>query len=159
MISGEQFSNEGAALFPALFRLCMSILNNDQDAKDAIQQGLMKAWAARERVKPETFRAFITRIVINECRNIQRYRQRVTPVEYIDPGGEAYIPEDTGLKAAIGALPEKLRTPLLLYYMENYLEREIAKVLGISHVAVRNRLFRARRVLQAMMADREGDAE
>jgi RNA polymerase sigma-70 factor (ECF subfamily) len=159
MISGEQFSNEAKALFPSLFRLCMSILNNDQDGQDAIQQGLMKAWAARDTVRPETFRAFLTRIVINECRNIQRHRQRVTPMECIDLEGEACIPEDTGLRSAIDALPEKLRTPLLLYYMENYLEREIAHALGISHVAVRNRLFRARRALQVLMTDREGEAK
>ena len=158
MISGEQFSNEATALFPSLFRLCMSILNNAQDGQDAIQQGLMKAWAARDTVRPETFRPFITRIIINECRNIQRHRQWVTPVECVDPGGEAHIPEDTGLKAAIQALPEKLRTPLLLYYMENYLEREIARALGISHVAVRNRLFRARRALRSLI-DREGEAK
>ena len=159
MISGEQFESESTALFPTLYRLGMSILNAGPDAQDAVQQSLMKAWAARERVRPETFRPFLTRIVINECRNIQRQRRRMTPVESIDPGGEAYIPEDTGLKAAIDALPEKLRTPLLMHYMENYKEGEVAAALHISHAAVRHRLFRARRALGAMLSDREGAEE
>ncbi len=63
------------------------------------------------------------------------------------------------MKAAIDALPEKLRTPLLLYYMENYLEREIAQALGISLVAVKNRLFRARKNLKAVLIGEEVGAK
>lgn len=159
MISGQQFTSEVTSLSPTLFRLCISILRSEQDAQDAVQQGLLKAWAGKEKIRPETFRAFLTRIIINECRNIQRQRQRVTPVESIEESGDAtYIPEDSGLKAAIGSLPEKLRTPLLLYYMENYREREIAASLGLSQVAVKNRLFRARKCLKAVLTDKEGCA-
>ncbi len=155
MISAEQFESESTALFPAFHRLGMSILFNVQDAQDAMQQALLKAWEARGRIRPDTFRPFLTRIFINECRNIQRGRRRVTPVADIDPGGEAYIPEDTGLMAAINALPEKLRTPLLLCCMENYRDREAAKALGISHTALRNRLYRARRALFAALSEKE----
>ncbi len=158
MISGEQFTNEVTALSPTLFRLCMSILRSEQDAQDAAQQGLLKAWAARDSARPETFRPWLTRIVINECRNIQRHRQRVIPVEAAQTAGKAYIPEDSELKAAVDALPEKLRTPLLLYYMENYLEREIAAALHISVVAVKNRLFRARKKLKAALNGKEASA-
>ena len=158
MISGETFTNEITSLTPMLYRLCMSILHSEQDAQDAVQQGLYKAWAAKEKILPESFRPFLTRIIINECRNIQRHRQRVTPVEAPEIAGKACITEDTGLKVAINALPEVLRTPLLLYYMENYMEREIAQSLGISLVAVKNRLFRARKKLKAALADKEVDA-
>ena len=155
MISSEQFTSEVTALSSTLFRLCISILRSEQDAQDAVQQGLMKAWAAKDGIRPETFRSWLTRIIINECHNIQRHRQRVFPVETVDIAGETYIPEDFELKAAIDALPEKLRTPLLLFYMENYLEREIATALHISVVAVKNRLFRARKNLQAALKDKE----
>ncbi|MPN24224.1 hypothetical protein SDC9_171618 [bioreactor metagenome] len=73
-----------------------------------------------------------------------------------EQAGEAYIPENLALKAAIDALPEKLRTPLLLYHMENYLEREIAAALGLSVAAVKNRLFRARRALRTALTEGEG---
>jgi len=155
MISGEQFTQEVTALSPTIFRLCMSILHLEQDAQDAAQQGLMKAWAAKDGARPETFRPWLTRIIINECHNIQRHRQRVIPVETAQVAGETYIPEDSELKAAIDALPEKMRTPLLLFYMENYLEREIANTLHISVVAVKNRLFRARKYLQVALKDKE----
>lgn len=159
MISSEQFTREVTALSPTLYRLCISILRSEQDAQDAVQQGLMKAWAKKVSVRPETFRAFLTRIIINECRNIQRHRQRVIPVEQIDPAGEDYIPEDSDLKAAIDGLPEKLRTPLLMYYMEDYMEREIAQALHISLMAVKNRLFRARKSLKAALHIEEVSAK
>lgn len=159
MISSQRFTQEVTALSPTLYRLCISILRSEQDAQDAVQQGLMKAWQKKDIVRPETFRPFLTRVIINECRNIQRHRQRMIPMEQVDPAGETYIPEDSGLKAAIDGLPEKLRTPLLLYYMENYLEREIAQALGISLVAVKNRLFRARKNLKAALHDEEVGAK
>jgi RNA polymerase sigma-70 factor (ECF subfamily) len=159
MISSEQFTQEVTALSPTLYRLCMSILRTEQDAQDAVQQGLMKAWAKKDSVRPETFRSFLTRIIINECRNIQRHRQRIFPVEQMDIAGETFIPEESELRSAIDALPEKLRTPLLMYYMEDYLEREIAQTLQISLVAVKNRLFRARKSLMAALHDKEAGAK
>lgn len=159
MISSEQFTQEVTALSPTLYRLCISILRSELDSQDAVQQGLMKAWAKKNSVRPDTFRAFLTRIIINECRNIQRHRQRMIPVEQVDPAGEDFIPEDSDLKTAIDGLPEKLRTPLLLYYMENYMEREIAQALQISLVAVKNRLFRARKNLKTELLGKEAGAK
>jgi RNA polymerase sigma-70 factor (ECF subfamily) len=52
-------------------------------------------------------------------------------------------------------LPESLRTPLLLFYMENYTEKETARALGITVTAVKNRLFRARRALKQRLTDWE----
>lgn len=158
MISGEMFTSETTALTPTLYRLCMSILHKEQDAQDAVQQGLCKAWGMKERIHPESFRPYLTRIIINECRNIQRHRQRVMPVEAVEILEKAYLPEETGLKAAIDVLPETLRTPLLLFYMENYSEREIAQSLNISLVAVKNRLFRARQKLKVALKGKEVDA-
>ncbi len=158
MISGEMFTSETTALTTTLYRLCMSILHSEQDAQDAVQQGLCKAWAVRERIRPDSFRPYLTRVIINECRNIQRHRQRVTPAEAVEVASEAYIPEDMGLKAAIDALPETLRTPLLLHYMENYSEREIARSLNISLMAVKNRLFRARQKIKTALKDKEVSA-
>lgn len=155
MISGEQFMTEVTAASATLYRIGMSILRSEADTQDAVQQGLMKAWALREKARLETFRPWLTRIIVNECRNIQRHRKRVVSMAQAEPAGEAYIPENLALKAAIDALPEKLRTPLLLYHMENYLEREIAAALGLSVTAVKNRLFRARRALRAALAEGE----
>ena len=90
-------------------------------------------------------------IVINECHNIQRKRMRVV---LMDEMPEMAAPEDTyeaeaELRSAIDSLPEKLRVPLLLRYMERYSETEIAQTLGVPVTTVKNRLFRARRAVRA----------
>lgn len=51
---------------PGLYRISMALVRNHADAQDAVQQALMKAWAARDRMRPGAERAWLMRIVINE---------------------------------------------------------------------------------------------
>lgn len=132
-------------MLPGLYRLAQSILHNTADAQDAVQQAAVNAWLARERIRSGGERAYLARVVINECRNIQRHRMRVLPVAQLPD--RASEPEDTGLAEAVAALPEALRLPLLLKYMEGYSERETADALGISVPTLKGRLYRARRRL------------
>ena len=59
------------------------------------------------------------------------------------------------MRDAMDALPEKLRTPLLLKYMEGFSEQEIAGALGIPVTTVKSRLHRARKALRRMLEDAE----
>ena len=147
----KQYGEEAERLAPSLRRIAYSIVHNEQDAQDAVQQGLLRAWERRETARPEQIRAWLTRIVINECHNIQRRRMRVVPMDELP---ERAAPEEIDaaageLKSAVDALPEKLRVPLLLRYMERYSEKEIAQTLGVPVTTVKNRLFRARRAVRA----------
>ena len=68
----------------------------------------------------------------------------------MDSDGTGLICEaEAELRSAIDSLPEKLRVPLLLRYMERYSETEIAQTLGVPVTTVKNRLFRARRAVRA----------
>ena len=131
---------------PSMYRMAMSLLRRQADAQDAVQQALLNAWAARERACAGAERAWLTRILINECRNIQRYRMRVLPAEALPE--EIYTPPDTALRDAVERLPEKLRTPFLLKYMEGMSEKEICAALRLSLSCVKSRLLRARRALE-----------
>lgn len=154
-MTSEQFSRETTALTDVMYRLSMSILRNEQDCQDAVQQALLNAWRARARVDEGRFRAYLLRIVVNECRNIQRQRMRVTPVAELPE--QMHMPEQgpSELREAVGLLPELLRTPLLLHYMEGLSEKETARVLGVPVTAVKNRLFRARRALRNRLTEWE----
>ncbi len=135
----------------SLFRTAYSVLRNRFDAEDAVQQALLNAWKARDKASEGTERAWMMRILINECRNIQRKRMRSFPVADI-PETEPYVPPtDTGLKEAIDALPESLRTPFLLKYMEEMTAKEIAAAMRLPVASVKNRLFRARKRLQNVL--------
>ena len=138
-------------MLPGLYRLAQSMLRQTADAQDAVQQAAVNAWLSLERIRPGSERAYFTRIVINECRNIQRQRMRQTPVETV-PERAGETPNDD-LKAAVEALPEALRLPLLMKYMEGYREKEIAEALEISVPSVKNRLFRARHKMREMLTE------
>lgn len=157
VIDERVFTETAQTQLASLYRLSLSILASAADAQDAVQQGMLRAWERRGQVSDESrLRAWLMRIVINECRNIQRRRMRVFPVAEVPRGAqEDGEIEDGGLKEAIDALNEKLRTPLLLRYMEGFSEREIAQALGVPVTTVKNRLFRARKALRAGLEDAE----
>lgn len=155
MISDDQFTRETTALTPTLYRISMSILRHEADCRDAVQQALLNAWVIRVRLEETRFHIYLTRIVINECRNIQRQRMRVTPVAELPEMAYNMQQEESELREAIDLLPESLRTPLLLHYMERFNEKETAGALGITVVAVKNRLYRARKALKQQLKDWE----
>ena len=139
-------------LYPGFFRLAQSILRNTADAEDAVQQSAEKAWKVRERIHTGNEKAYLTRIVINECRTIQRRRMRMTAVasaEELDRAGAAA--DRTGsceVRAMLDSLPETLRLPLLLRYMEGYSEEEAAAALRIPRNTLKSRLRKAKQAMK-----------
>ncbi len=151
------FKEEAQRLSPTLYRVAVSILRSSFDAQDAVQEALIKAWDARERCRMESFSPYLTRILINECRNIQRHRMRQTPVESLPEEIAPPNEIDLDLKDALDSLPDSLRLPILLKYMEGWNDAMIAKSLGITKLAVRLRLTRARKALKAILTMERGD--
>lgn len=154
MVDEQRFTQEATAVMPTLYRISHSILRAQADAQDAVQQGLLKAWAARDRARLDTLRAFMTRIVINECHNIQRHRMRVVPASEMAAHTQ-FVPPDIDVAHAVAALPESKRIPLLLKYAGQYTEQEIAMAMGLPLTTVKSRLHSARAILRKQLADRE----
>ena len=157
MISDKALTAQMQEQLEGLYRLSLSILRSAADAQDAVQQGMLRAWERRRQVSDESrVRAWLTRIVVNECRNIQRKRMRVFPAAQMPECGVTnHAAEGEAMRDAMDALPEKLRTPLLLKYMEEFSEQEIAGALGIPVTTVKSRLHRARKALRRMLEDAE----
>lgn len=149
----ESFIRLCEARANALYRAAYAVLGSRQDAEDAVQQALMKGWAARRSARSGGA-AWLTRIVVNECRNIQRERRRVTPVARMpEPEPPPEDAPDGALGEAVAALPESLRLPLLLKYAEGFSEKEVAAALGLSLTATKSRLLRARRALRRALGE------
>lgn len=135
-----------------LYRVALSILLNDFDAADAMQEAVMKGWLNRGALREaDRFDAWLTRILVNECRNIQRrWKRRGEPLDERIPAPEDA--RDPDLHAALFALPRKLRLPLILHHLDGYSLREIARILSIPETTVKSRLFQARRALRELLA-------
>lgn len=147
----KQYGEEAERLAPSLRRIAYSIVHSEHDAQDAVQQALLSVWAHRESVEFVRLKPYLTRAVINACRDIQRARQKMTPMEEMPE--ESCQPPDGALRDAVERLPEEMRIPLLLHYMEGYKLREISGTLGLSLPQLTSRLFRARRMLREMLEE------
>lgn len=149
----KQYEDEVERLAPSLRRIAYSIVRNEHDAQDAVQQALLAVWARRECVEFARLKPYLTRAVMNACRDIQRARQKAIPMKEMPE--MSYQPPDGVLADAAERLPEELRLPLLLHYMEGYKLAEIAGALGQSLPQVTSRLFRARKRLKRMLEEAE----
>lgn len=149
----KQYEDEVERLAPSLRRIAYSIVRNEHDAQDAVQQALLAVWARWECVEFARLKPYLTRAVMNACRDIQRARQKAIPMKEMPE--MSYQPPDGVLADAVERLPEELRLPLLLHYMEGYKLAEIAGALGQSLPQVTSRLFRARKRLKRMLEEAE----
>lgn len=153
MADRQEYERVAEESLQALYKIAMGMLRQEADARDAVQQALLKGWEKREAAREGMFRWYLTRILINECHNIQRHRMRVFPVE-TPPRDEARLSDYTDLYDAIHALPEELRLPVLVKYLQGASEKEGAMALGIPVTTFKSRLHRARKALRKML-DRE----
>ena len=142
------FQTEAMRCERLMYHVGYSILHNDQDCADAVQEALARAWARRGRVEAAYFRPWLMRIVINECHTIGRKRQRVVLVDEVEQPAPAFEPPDERLKQALSAVPEKLKVPLLLHYLEGFSVAEVAQILRIPQGTVKSRLHHARKRLR-----------
>ena len=130
-----------------LYRVAKAMVGNEEDCADAAQQAILRAWERLDTLRqPQYFRTWLTRILINECKGILRQRGRQAP--YDQAAAEA-IPapaeeDHSDLYAALGALEEKYRLPVVMYYWEGFKTREIASLLRLPEGTVKSRLRTAR---------------
>ena len=108
-------------------------------------------------------RAWVVRVAINACKNLLRDRGAHPEVPLDDvsepaaaqaPGEDALRRRDDRELAAVMALPLPQREAVYLHYYEGYPTREVARIVGATDDAVRQRLSRARASLRE---DLKGD--
>ena len=144
----DSFIAEIEACSGMMYRVAWSILRNNADCEDALQEAALKAWEKRGHLRNEAyFRTWITRILINACYDTQRKRRRVIPLDEVAERAAAASPDPT-LTLALEALPEKLRLPLVLYYAEGMTYAEIAQAMTLPISTVRGRIHRAKEALR-----------
>jgi RNA polymerase sigma-70 factor, ECF subfamily len=155
-----------------LYRVARSVLLDDYEAEDVVQETFIKAFRRLMDFRGEaSLSTWLTRIALNEA--LARKRRRRTTVELealqqpatrIEPSpmiAPAQDPEVTAaqhqmrslLEGAIDGLPDSLRTVLVMRDVEELSTGETARLLGIGESTVKTRLHRARRRLRQILGD------
>lgn len=156
-----------------LFRTARSILKNDAEAEDAVQEGYLRAWRALGEFRTESrLSTWLVRIVANEALGrLRRTGAQVIPLEAAmtspEPETQAAFtdtpergPEHSALRSQvrtllesrIDLLPEACRTVFMLRAVEEMSVEEVAQALDIPEATVRTRFFRARSLLREGLA-------
>ncbi len=133
-----------------MYRVSMSYLTNVEDAADAVQDTLTKAWEKRNILaRPEQFKPWVMRVLVNQCKDVLRKRKRRSfyPLEEKVASMGPPAPQPPVMES-INALKPELRTVIMLHYVDGYAVQEIAESLGIPLGTVKTRMRTARKRLQ-----------
>ncbi|MEA2200555.1 MAG: hypothetical protein QOI89_1151 [Solirubrobacteraceae bacterium] len=137
-----------------LYRYTCSILHDGDDARDALQSTLARAFAALQRGKRDApLCPWLFRIAHNEAISLVRRRAAVYDMEAPElcvPSAEERAGERTRLAALVAdlrELPERQRSALVLRELSGLSHEEIAVSLGISVHTVKHTILDARRSL------------
>lgn len=129
-----------------MYRIAVSILRNDADAADAVSETVFKCWREIKSLKTaKYFNTWLTRILINNCKDIIRKNSRTVYVdsyEGIEPMDENN--DNSEIDECFSGLSDNYRLIMLLHYKQGFKIKEIARMLGIKENTVKTRLSRGR---------------
>ncbi len=146
----------------AVYHLAYRTLRDSEEAKDATQEAFFKAFRGLRTFRPGAkFSTWILTIAYHACCDRLARRKRYSRDELPDradptPGPEAQAEaadEARRLRDAIEGLPEKYRTVITLFHLQNKQYEEIAAVLGLPMGTVKTHLFRAKELLRRQMSE------
>ena len=146
----ETFKEKVLETESTLYNVSKSILSNDKDCEDAVQEAILKAYNKLKTLKEEEyFKTWLIRILINECYSLKRKELKTLSYEEcFDITADNNKDEYSELHFAIQKLPERIRITIVLYYVEGYSIKEIKKILKIPEGTVKSRLAKGRKLLK-----------
>lgn len=151
----------------AMFTIACRYLNNEEDAKDAMQDGFLKAFRNIENYHPKaTFGVWLKRIIINQCldvlkKNTLKFNDvEVSELRITDEENwqfDSSISKQEILNA-IEQLNEKHKIVVKLYLLEGYDHEEISEILEIPIKTSRTHLRRGKLRLQDLLKHKYNEA-
>jgi RNA polymerase sigma-70 factor (ECF subfamily) len=155
----EVARNHGRFMYTVAYRLS----GNDEDAQDLVQEALIRVQRGLERYEPGSLEGWLARIVTNVFLDEVRRRRR-RPADALPDDPERVLPTSPGadevstelsseVQAALAALPEEFRVPVVLCDVADQSYEQIAAALGVPVGTVRSRLHRGRRMLRSMLSE------
>ena len=152
----------------AIYRLAFSLLRNQEDAEEVLQDSFEYAFRKLRQYDPRrsAFKSWLFQIAVSRCRNKRRRKRPVlvplttiTSDEDIDKVSAApyeVLERSVQYQAiwdAVGQLSPKLSEVAVLRYYEGYSYREIGRILGVPTKTAQSRMRLAQRALRDQLAE------
>jgi RNA polymerase sigma factor (sigma-70 family) len=148
--------------------ISLAIVRDLPLSEDVAQEAYLEAWQGLGRLRnPTSFLPWLRQLTRNRAHDQLRRRARQATIEldaeHRDPRPDARtqliaVEEQAALTAALDELPDDAREVVTLFYREGQSVTQVAALLGMSEVAVKKRLQRAREQLRAATLARLGEA-
>ena len=135
-----------------LYRICIVMLCNEQDAQDAVQDTFCRYLEKRPLFcDAEHEKAWLIRVASNICRDMLRFRIRHPKISIEEVENSLARPEQGETLRELLELPVKQKTAIYLHYVEGYSVKEVADIMGITEGAVKMRLRRGREQMRLLV--------
>lgn len=150
-----------------IFSFCRYLTCNLQEAEDLYQDTFLKATELSEKISGSSNpKSYLLSIAVRIWKNRKRkYAWRKRIVDYkespeeiyqesvlsAEPSPEealVYKEEEKAVRESVYRLPDRLKTVVLLYYMEEMSIAQIAAAVRIPAGTVKSRLYQARKILE-----------
>ena len=150
--------------YPRCLRFARNMLQNDQDAEEAVQDAFVRVHNSFPRFREDArFDPWLFRILANRCRTLlARGRRHSALIEYGDvPITAAAAQEDYGadwaeeVRVVLDSLPADQKEAFLLRHVEDLSYEDIAALTGVRLSALRMRVKRACDTLRARLTEAE----
>lgn len=157
----EAFSKLIMQIKKELYLIAKTKLKNDDDIGDAIQETIYKSYKNIRKLRDNSlFKAWIIKILMNECNNIYKKRSKYN-ISYEDNEMEKYIidnekPDNMGFEMLIKDLDSEEKLILTLYYCSKYTVQEISKIAKINENTIKSKMVRARNKIKKKI-EKEGE--
>ena len=159
----DAFAELADATISRLDSAAWLILRDAEQAKDAVQNALVKAWRDLPTLRdPDRFDAWLNRLVVNACideaRRLRRHRLDVELTPLMSPavgGLESSIVDRDQIERGFLRLEPEMRAVIVLHHYLDLTLPDVAASLGIPLGTAKSRLHRA---LALMRAALEADA-
>jgi RNA polymerase sigma-70 factor, ECF subfamily len=158
----EAFSRLVDRHYERCARIAVRILGNREDAEEAIQDAFLRAFKALgDYEEREQFSAWLTRILVNQCRTVlARSRRRDAIFPDLDPlamdfAVDANTSDGTWpeLERALSQLPVEQREAIVLKFADDLTYEEMSRITGAGESALKMRVQRAFARLRAILQE------
>ena len=153
-----------------VYGIALNILNNKNEAADVTQEVFLKVWANLCRYDPQySFKTWVARITVNHSINVNNKNRNTVSTLWDDEEIERIstdrgIPEDEillnekreSVRSAVESLPDMYRLVVTLFHQQSLTYEEICQVTGYPLSIVKNRLYRARKMLCEKLLEYSG---
>ena len=146
----QEFEHLFKENYPHMYRMAFSMVENADDAKDAVTQVFAQIWKGKPQVARESVRGYLLAATRNQCLHLLRSRRLQRQMEN-ELRQDMAVSESDEHKELLQQLQQVIednlteqdRRVLSLHYEEEMTYNETAKVLGISTSAVNKHITRS----------------